>query len=419
VNAMGSNAATNNSGSNVNAFGYNAAQNNSGDYVNAIGNTAASYNTGSNVNAIGYVTGANNTGSHVNAFGYSAAYNNSGDYVNAIGITAAAYNTGSNVNAIGYATGLNNSGSFVNAFGFSVAQNNTCDYVNAIGDYAASYNTGSHVNAIGSYSASNNAGLFVNSFGTNAALSNNGDYVNAIGYFTAYQNTGSNVNAIGYQAAYSNTGNNCTFIGSNNTTGTPNTLNNKFIVYGLSPTSPFIYGDTSNNQLSIGTSNLSANLTISGSFFATGSIYDSSYSSGISGQILSSTGSGTQWITGGSGSAATITVLDTSTNFATQTITSFTPTVTGVYNIQMTLTYNNVFAPGSGSYAALAYNFVTIASIALDNAPLPVSSGVTNTLVISKMIQLTSGVTPGFAIENIGPNTGSACGWEVSAIGPF
>jgi hypothetical protein len=176
------------------------------------------------------------------------------------------------------------------------------------------------------------------------------------------------------------------------------------------------------NKLCIGNSNLisNANLNVSGSAYFTGALYDSSYSAGTSGQILSSTGSGTQWVaSGGGGPAATITVLDTSTNFATQTITSFTPTVTGVYNIQMTLTYNNVFAPGSGSYAALAYNFVTIASIALDNAPLPVSSGVTNTLVISKMIQLTSGVTPGFAIENIGPNTGSACGWEVSAIGPF
>ena len=151
------------------------------------------------------------------------------------------------------------------------------------------------MNAFGDGAALSNTGSDVNAFGTGAAVNNSGDYVNAFGRGAAVNNSGSFVNAFGYSAAANNSGNNCTFIGSNPNTLVSNISDNRFIVYSTDDTRPFMYGDTSDNQLSIGTSNLSANLNVSGSAYFTGELYDSTYSAGTPGQILTTTGTSTAW----------------------------------------------------------------------------------------------------------------------------
>lgn len=179
-----------------------------------------------------------------------------------------------------------------------------------IGNQVLSGSFGSNNNAIGLEAGRFNNGSELNALGHFAGYLNAGSNVNAIGFGAAISNYGSYVNAFGYNAGYNNTGSNCSFLGSNPDILTSNTFDNRFIAYSTNSSNPFLYGDSSNNQLSIGTSNLSANLTISGSLFASGPIYDSSYSVGSSGQILSSTATGTRWITGG-GSAGSSTVLIT------------------------------------------------------------------------------------------------------------
>jgi hypothetical protein len=87
------------------------------------------------------------------------------------------------------------------------------------------------------------------------------------------------------------------FLGKNPDTSVINTSNNRFTVYSTNATRPFLYGNISNNRLCIGTLNLSANLTVSGSLFATGAFYDSTYSTGTTGQVLTTTGTSTVWST--------------------------------------------------------------------------------------------------------------------------
>ena len=58
-----------------------------------------------------------------------------------------------------------------------------------------------------------------------------------------------------------------------------------------------------NGNLGIGTASPSQTLHVVGSARITGAVYDSSNSAGTSGQVLSSTGTGTSWITSGGGSA--------------------------------------------------------------------------------------------------------------------
>ena len=194
-----------------------------------------------------------------------------------------------NISAVFIGNSLNRVGLGNNVLSDSFGSNNT-----AFGNEAARFNNGSEVNAMGHFAGYLNTGSNVNAFGFGSALSNSGNFVNAIGY----------------NAGYSNIGSNCSFLGSNPDILSSNTFDNRFIAYSTNSSNPFLYGDTSNNQLSVGTSDLSANLTISGSLFATGSIYDSTYSTGVSGQVLSSTATGVKWATIPGGNAASRVYVD-------------------------------------------------------------------------------------------------------------
>ena len=119
-----------------------------------------------------------------------------------------------------------------------------------------------------------------------------------------YYNTGSYTTAIGGGAGCCNTGNNCIFLGTNPTFDKiPNvmpettTADNRFLVYSTHQGRPFLYGDLSMNKLCVGNSNFvaNANLNVSGSAYFTGELYDSTYSAGTPGQILTTTGTSTAW----------------------------------------------------------------------------------------------------------------------------
>ena len=303
VLAFGSNAASGNKASNVHAFGGNAAFNNTGSFVNAIGGNAAYQNSGANLVAIGTQAGYQNSASNVVAIGLSAGYTNRGNFVNAIGSSAAYQNSGASVNAIGINAANGNTASFVNAIGSNAASNNKCSYLNAFGEEAATNAQGSYVNAIGYQAGLSGTGTGVNAIGFNAAQYNTGFHVNAIGCNAATNNSGSNVvaigrsaaqgnsaadviavgtqagvsnkgsylTAIGSQAGYNNIGNNCIFLGSNpaGVAAVQNTLSDRMIVYSKNSNNPFLYGDISSCQLAIGTSGLTANLTVSGTINVT------------------------------------------------------------------------------------------------------------------------------------------------------
>jgi hypothetical protein len=238
-----------------------------------------------------------NMNSNVIGLGNNAVVGNIGSNITAFGSNAASNNTGSNIIAIGANTAVNNSGNLIVTIGSDSGKNNTGDYNNFVGVLAGFNNSGNNVNTFGNAGALNNTGDYVNAIGEQSASNNTGDYVNALGYRTCVSNSGDNVIALGSYAGYFNSGSNSIFIGNNPNSNIVNSNDNTYITYSTNGSAPFLYGDLSMNKLSIGTSDLSANLTISGSLFATGSIYDSTYSVGASGQVLSSTATGVKWAT--------------------------------------------------------------------------------------------------------------------------
>jgi len=122
-----------------------------------------------------------------------------------------------------------------------------------------------------------------------------------MGTYSGHQNAYGNSNVyLGYAAGYSNSsGNQNVFIG--NYAGFNETGSNKLYIDNTVSSTPLIYGDFSSN-----------NVVVNGSFKVTGTIYDDDGDAGISGQVLSSTGAGTNWITasGGSGDGYSLDAAD-------------------------------------------------------------------------------------------------------------
>jgi hypothetical protein len=183
VNLQGTGAGDNNinSRTDINALGTDAGKNNDGNYLNALGNQAAKDNTADDVNALGASAGKNNTGQHLNAFGSASAQDNSGLNVNAFGASSANGNSGDDANAMGNGSAQDNSGYDLNAFGSAAAQNNSGNSLNAFGASAGANNTANEVNAFGSNAAYGNSGLNVNALGTSAGVSNTFSHVTLLG----------------------------------------------------------------------------------------------------------------------------------------------------------------------------------------------------------------------------------------------
>ena len=127
VNAIGFNSGLFNKGGDANLMGNYAGYNQNLTAVgtNAMGSYAASGNSGNFLVAIGNSAGSNQSGSYVSALGAGSAANNQGSEVVALGKNTCNNNAGTNVIGIGTQAGVNNTGNNSVFIGFAAGQNNT------------------------------------------------------------------------------------------------------------------------------------------------------------------------------------------------------------------------------------------------------------------------------------------------------
>ena len=125
-------------------------------------------------------------------------------------------------------------------------------------------------------------------------------------------------------------GNTHSYIQAQNTGGTSNTEDLALQLYG---------GD-----VGIGTDSPSQKLHVNGNLRVTGAYYDSNNSSGTSGQVLSSTATGTDWVTPTTVSNATVSV---TTGTGLDGATSFTLNQSANKTIALTLDLNELSASGT------------------------------------------------------------------------
>jgi|GEM_PF-2187335 len=328
------------------AIGKGALEGVTASHVIGIGVNAGSGATGaSNSNFIGYYAGqgANNV-SDSNFFGTSAGSGatNAADS-NFLGYNAGSGATSANYsNFFGYLAGRNAAHSYsANFLGYNAGQNAT----NANNSNFLGYNAGfdginaNYSNFLGSSAGSGaSEAHFSNFFGTEAGRdATNANYSNFFGTSAGRNATNANYsNFFGQQAGYGATNAaNSIFIG--NFSGSGDTVNNtindgtSIAIGNYSGTGGFsnsialgrgvinsatrqlnignvlyatgIYASNTrsstptNGMFGIGTSTPSSRLTVAGDAYITGAFRDSTNSAGTSGQVLSSTGSGTTWIT--------------------------------------------------------------------------------------------------------------------------
>ena len=332
--------AANTTGSNNTANGYNALSNNTTGRQNTANGSGSLYSntTGSNNTANGlYSLYSNTTGGNNTANGFYSLYSNT---------------TGSNNTAYGYSSlQSNTTGNWSTAYGFKSLYSNTTGYDNtangtyslesnttgirntANGTYSLQYNTtGISNTANGTYSLySNTTGNYNTANGAfSLYLNTTGGYNTANGYNSLYRNTtGYENTANGFQSLFSNTtGYDNTANGysslQSNTTGNYNTANGyfagRFIADGSTSNTTSDYSvylgsntkasaDDAQNEVVIGYNAIGAgsntiqlgntsitNVKTSGTITADAVTYPKAH--GTSGQVLSTTGSGTlTWIT--------------------------------------------------------------------------------------------------------------------------
>ncbi len=116
-------------------------------------------------------------------------------------------------------------------------------------------------------------------------VSTAGSYNTFLGYRaggTLNDDTGYNL-LVGYQSGWNCTGGNNVFLGYRS--GYQEGGSNKLYIENSWNTSPLIYGEFDNDYVKI-----------NGNFEVTGTLYDDDHDAGTSGQVLSSTGTGTDWV---------------------------------------------------------------------------------------------------------------------------
>ncbi len=203
-----------------------------------------------------------------------------------IGESAGAVSTGTDNAFIGYQAGKLNTTGVNNAFigRQAGAANLSGSNLVLIGNRAGYANTTGSDNSMLGYQAGLNStsGSGNNFFGKWAGkLSSTGDFNSFFGTQAGQSNTtGSSNTYVGYKADGSAALTNATAIGANTTVTQSNSV---------------VLGNSAN--VGIGTSAPNQKLHVSGSARITGAIYDSNNNPGTSGQFLSSTVTGTDWIT--------------------------------------------------------------------------------------------------------------------------
>ena len=117
-----------------------------------------------------------------------------------------------------------------------------------------------------------------------------------------------------------------------------------------------IFVDIANDNVGVGITQPAQKLHVSGSVRITGGIYDSNNSVGTAGSVLSSTGSGLNWITGGGGGAF---AYDNTSNIFSCSITTLAAKTSGASNFLVGTfagrcitsgSHNNFFGQDAGRY---------------------------------------------------------------------
>ncbi len=208
-----------------------------------------------------------------------------------------------------------------------------------VGGGAGNINTG-HSNAFmgvaaGAFNTSGKCNVFL---GKDSGLSNTtGCYNSYFGSFSGYLSTGKQNIFVGSYSGYNTTGSNNVFLGME--AGYDETGSDKLYIESSRSSTPLIYGEFDSDKI-----------VINGDFQATGITRDSGGDAGTSGQVLSTTGTGTDWID------------------ATDEINDLTDGKTGGYSVFL------------GSYAGLNDNGANNANVGFGlNALYANISGVYNT----------------------------------------
>ena len=442
---------SNTSGTNNTAIGERTLYSNTtGGYNTAIGwnslyfNTTGNYNTASGYaalssNSTGYsntATGVsalnnNTTGNNNTASGYSALYfNTTGDKNTAMGVTSLYSNTtGSYNTAIGWNSLFTNTSGVSNtASGYNALSNNTTGNSNtATGVLALNNNTTGGNNTASGTNAlfSNTTGIYNTASGSLSLYYNTGSSNTTSGANSLYKNTtGDNNTASGYNALYENTtGSNNTAVGQGalitNATGSNNTA----IGYNANVASNSLYNATAigynasvtaSNTIQLGNTSVT-NVKTSGTLTAGTVTYPNAH--GTSGQVLSTTGSGTlAWTTVSGGGISSIGSISGTSNANGGTISGTSLTLTpadgtnggivtsGVQTFAGAKTFNNdVTAPSFiGNLSGNAATATTAGNItATTNTTLTSLSN------LATVGTITSGVWSGTTIAIANGGTGS------------
>lgn len=273
--------------------GYSTSASNGWDNV-CLGNSAGySMTSGYNNHFIGLEAGYSNTSGQSNVF---------------IGKRTGYFNTTGGANVfIGSISGYNNTTGQLNIFmGSNTGYSNTVGGSNAFIGYNSGYaNVNGGWNSFyGTYSGYGNiSGNYNSYYGNEAGYSNTNGVSNVfLGYAAGKLGTTGSYNVfIGDGSGYISTGSYNTFLGtgagSQSTTGSNNVFigndagkyesgSNKLYIDNTQTSNPLIYGDFSTR-----------NIVVNGNFKVTGILYDKDTQAGTAGQVLSSTGTATDWIT--------------------------------------------------------------------------------------------------------------------------
>jgi hypothetical protein len=205
----------------------------------------------------------------------------------------------------GSGAGIQSTGTYNTAMGFNSGNIlSTGNWNTFIG-----YNTGKMVSTTGANTfvgskAGRSTTAGENTFlGSNAGRDNETGSGNVyLGTFTGYLNTlGLNNIFIGKEAGFNNTsGSSNVFIG-NNSGGSTSDTSNTLMIENSSSDAPLIYGDfTDGSEI----------VKINGNFQAIGELRDSGGDAGTSGQVLSSTGTTTNWVDAANGDGHSLDAAD-------------------------------------------------------------------------------------------------------------
>ena len=167
---------------------------------------------------------------------------------------------------------------------------------------------------------------------------------------------------------------------------------------GTTTTAETIYIDENNLRLGVNETTPTQTLHVNGNARVTGAVYDSSNSAGTSGQVLSSTGTGTQWTTGGGGGVTGSGTVDYLPKWSTSTALtdsaiyhniSGEPTVNAGTNFNL-LTGSRLVLSSAG--ITQSENGTTIVDV-LDASDLPSTLAANTTYVIHGNLTVTSAIT--------------------------